>query len=99
MYIFFPKLFGNHTRRTFFFVKIGFNFKLSVPLNKLLLKDFVDHAFNTHPKSIDPLQNEITDGSLNDIQLPDVSEIDNENIKTEEADSVPGKLIINQMLL
>jgi hypothetical protein len=59
-------------------------------------KDFVDHAFNTHPKSIDPLQNEITDGSLNDIQLPGVSEIDNENIKTEEADSVPGKLIINQ---
>ena len=56
-------------------------------------QDFVDHAFNTHPKSIDPLQHEITDGSLNDIHLPDINEHENndETIKTEETEADSGE--------
>ena len=38
-------------------------------------QDFVDHALNTHPNSIDPIHHEITDGSLNDIELPDVNSL------------------------
>merc|ERR1712098_980447 len=52
-------------------------------------QDFVDHAFKTHPKSIDSLQHEIRDGSLNDIHIPDVNEQENndDTIKTEEAEA------------
>ena len=35
----------------------------------------MDHALNTHPNSIDPLHHEIIDGSLNDIELPDVNSL------------------------
>ena len=35
----------------------------------------MDHALNTHPNSIDPIHHEITDGSLNDIELPDVNSL------------------------
>ena len=35
----------------------------------------MDHALNSHPNSIDPIQHEITDGSLNDIELPDVNSL------------------------
>ena len=36
-------------------------------------QDFVNHALSTHPNSIVPIQNEINDGSLNDIVLPDAT--------------------------
>ena len=53
-------------------------------------QDFIDHAFNTHPKSIEI--REITDGSLSDIQLPpDITDIEHDAIKTEETDPDSGK--------
>lgn len=38
-------------------------------------QDFVDHALSTHPNSIDPLHHEITDGSLNDIDFPNITSL------------------------
>ena len=38
-------------------------------------QDFVDHALNVHPNSINPIYHEITDGSLNDVEMPDVTSL------------------------
>ena len=54
----------------------------SCPLFKVVSKqEFVYHAFNTHPKSIEDLE-KISDGSLNDILLPWMPEED--RIKIEQ---------------